>query len=51
MQVLEYLKKSGVKYESREHKPTFSAQQMAAVEHEPGRFVVKPVWSRLTANT
>jgi Ala-tRNA(Pro) deacylase len=43
MQVLEYLKKSGVKYESREHKPTFSAQQMAAVEHEPGRFVVKPV--------
>ncbi|MGD0573124.1 MAG: YbaK/EbsC family protein [Sedimentisphaerales bacterium] len=43
MQVLEYLKKSGIKYESREHKPTFSAQQMAAVEHEPGRFVVKPV--------
>jgi Ala-tRNA(Pro) deacylase len=43
MQVLGYLKKLGVKYESREHKPTFSAQQMAAVEHEPGRFVVKPV--------
>ena len=43
MQVLEYLKKAGIKYESREHKPTFSAQQMAAVEHEPGRFVVKPV--------
>ena len=43
MQVLEYLKKSGVKYETREHKPTFSSQQMAAVEHEPGRFVVKPV--------
>ncbi len=43
MQVLEYLKKSGVKYESKKHKPVFSAQQMAAVEHEPGRFVVKPV--------
>jgi Ala-tRNA(Pro) deacylase len=43
MQVLEYLKKAGIKYESREHKPTFSAQQMAAVEHEPGKFVVKPV--------
>jgi Ala-tRNA(Pro) deacylase len=43
MQVLEYLKKAGVKYESREHKPTFSAQQMAAVEHESGKFVVKPV--------
>ena len=43
MQVLEYLKKSGVKYEPREHKPTFSAQQMAAVEHEPGKFVAKPV--------
>jgi Ala-tRNA(Pro) deacylase len=43
MQVLEYLKKAGIKYETREHKPTFSAQQMAAVEHEPGRFVVKPV--------
>ena len=43
MQVLEYLKKSGIKYESRQHKPVFSAQQMAAVEHEPGKFVVKPV--------
>src|SRR5512137_1257006 len=43
MQVLEYLEKTGIKYEQREHKPTFSAQQMAAVEHEPGRFVVKPV--------
>jgi Ala-tRNA(Pro) deacylase len=47
MQVLEYLKKAGIKYEQREHKPTFSAQQMAAVEHEPGRFVVKPVLVRV----
>jgi len=43
MQVLEYLKKSGVKYEAKEHKPTFSAQQMAAAQHESGKFVAKPV--------
>jgi Ala-tRNA(Pro) deacylase len=43
MQVLEYLEKAGVKYEVKEHKPTFSAQQMAAAEHEPGKFVAKPV--------
>ncbi len=43
MQVLEYLKKAGIKYEQKQHKPTFSAQQMAAEEHEPGRFVAKPV--------
>ncbi len=43
MPVLEYLKKAGVKYELKEHKPTFSAQQMAAAEHEPGKFVAKPV--------
>jgi Ala-tRNA(Pro) deacylase len=43
MKVLEYLKKAGVKCEVKEHKPTFSAQQMAAVEHEPGKFVAKPV--------
>jgi Ala-tRNA(Pro) deacylase len=43
MKVQEYLEKSGVKYEVKEHTPAFSAQQMAAAEHEPGRFVVKPV--------
>ena len=43
MQILEYLKRAGVKYEVKKHKPTFSAQQMAAAEHEPGRFVAKPV--------
>jgi Ala-tRNA(Pro) deacylase len=43
MPVLEYLKKSGIKYELKEHKPAFSAQQMAAAEHEPGKFVAKPV--------
>jgi Ala-tRNA(Pro) deacylase len=43
MQVIEYLNKSGVKYEVREHPPAYTAQTMAAVEHEPGRFVAKPV--------
>jgi Ala-tRNA(Pro) deacylase len=43
MQVLDYLKQAKVKYEVKEHKPTFSAQQMAAAEHEPGKFVAKPV--------
>jgi Ala-tRNA(Pro) deacylase len=43
MRVLEFLDKSAVPYEVSEHPPTFTAQQMAAVEHEPGQFVAKPV--------
>lgn len=43
MQVLDYLKQAKIKFEVKEHKPTFSAQQMAAAEHEPGKFVAKPV--------
>jgi len=43
MQVTKFLKKSGVKYEVTKHKPAFSAQEMAAVEHEPGKYVAKPV--------
>jgi len=43
MPVIEFLDKSGVNYEVTEHKPTFTAQSMAAVEHEPGRYVAKPV--------
>ena len=43
MQVIKFLKKSGVKYEVTKHKPTFSAQEMAAMEHEPGKYVAKPV--------
>jgi len=43
MDVLEYLKNEGIDYKVTEHKPTFSAQRMAAVEHEHGRFVAKPV--------
>lgn len=43
MRVIEFLDKSAVPYEISEHPPTFTAQQMAAVEHEPGQFVAKPV--------
>jgi Ala-tRNA(Pro) deacylase len=43
MTVIEFLDKSKVKYEVRQHQPTFTAQQMAAEEHEPGRYVAKPV--------
>jgi len=43
MEVIKFLKKSGVKYEVTKHKPAFSAQEMAAVEHEPGKYVAKPV--------
>lgn len=40
---MDFLKEAGVKYEVLEHKPVFTAQRMAAVEHEPGKFVAKPV--------
>jgi Ala-tRNA(Pro) deacylase len=43
MRVIEFLEESGVRYEVTEHEPAFTAQQMAAVEHEPGQYVAKPV--------
>lgn len=43
MGVVEYLDKSDIKYEVMKHPPVFTAQQMAALEHEPGRYVAKPV--------
>jgi Ala-tRNA(Pro) deacylase len=43
MGLMEFLKKAGVKYKVSKHKPAFSAQTMAAVVHEPGKFVAKPV--------
>ena len=43
MQVIEYLEKMGVEYDVKEHRPTFTAQEMAAEEHEPGMRVAKPV--------
>ena len=43
MQTLEFLDKSGAKYEISEHRPAFTAQRMAAEEHESGKYVAKPV--------
>lgn len=43
MSIIDYLDEQGVSYELTEHQPAFSAQRMAAAEHEPGRYVAKPV--------
>jgi Ala-tRNA(Pro) deacylase len=43
MNIVEYLRKSGVRYQVSEHLPVYSAQGLAAAEHESGRFVAKPV--------
>ena len=43
MKVVELLNSKGVHYEMSQHRPTFTAQQMAAEEHVPGMNVAKPV--------
>ena len=43
MHIIEFLDQSGVKYEVRQHAPVFSAQGLAAAEHEHGKYVAKPV--------
>ena len=43
MGVIEFLDKSKVKYKVTKHKAAFTAQQMAAEVHEPGKYVAKPV--------
>ncbi|UCD49138.1 MAG: YbaK/EbsC family protein [Phycisphaerales bacterium] len=43
MRVMEFLDQAGVKYETTEHSPVFSAQGLAAAEHEHGKNVAKPV--------
>jgi Ala-tRNA(Pro) deacylase len=43
MEIVEYLQKSGVRYQVSEHVPVYSAQGLAAAEHESGKFVAKPV--------
>ncbi len=43
MRVIDFLNESGVEYELSDHVAAFTAQQMAAAEHEPGRYVAKPV--------
>jgi Ala-tRNA(Pro) deacylase len=43
MKIFDYLDQSNTDYSIREHKPAYSAQVMAAEEHEQGRYVAKPV--------
>lgn len=43
MGIFEFLDESRVPYKVLEHRPVFSAQRLAQIEHEPGRFVAKPV--------
>ena len=43
MKVVEFLNGKGVHYEMTQHRPTFTAQQMAAEEHVSGMNVAKPV--------
>ncbi len=43
MKILDYLDQSGASYSVSEHRPAFSAQVLAAEEHEKGRYVAKPV--------
>lgn len=43
MGVMDYLDQSNIKYDVMEHPPAFTAQHVAALEHEPGQYVAKPV--------
>lgn len=43
MSITEFLDKSGVNYKITEHAVVFTAQRMAAEEHEKGKFIAKPV--------
>lgn len=43
MKVVDFLEEASASYEITQHRPTFTAQQMAAEEHVPGMAVAKPV--------
>ena len=43
MNIMEFLDNSSVHYDLSEHIPVFGAQKIAQAEHEPGKFVAKPV--------
>ena len=43
MKIFDYLDGSKADYAISEHRPAYSAQVMAAEEHEHGRYVAKPV--------
>lgn len=46
MKLVEFLDSKGIRYEMSQHRPTFTAQQMAAEEHITGMAVAKPVLVR-----
>ena len=50
MRVKEFLDESAVSYDLTEHPPAFTAQQIAAAEHEPGKYVAKPVIVKADGN-
>jgi Ala-tRNA(Pro) deacylase len=43
MQLESLLQNHNIPYEMHRHPPTYTAQQLAQVEHVPGRMVAKPV--------
>ena len=43
MNIVEYLEREGIGFERLSHPPTYTAQDLAAAEHVPGRYVAKPV--------
>jgi len=43
VKVVDFLQENSAQYELTQHRPTFTAQQMAAEEHVPGMYVAKPV--------
>ena len=43
MNLQSYLDDQGVKYRLSHHEPTYTSQDLAAIEHIPGRKVIKPV--------
>ena len=46
MNVQDYLDQMGVNYRLSRHDTTYTAQDLAAIEHIPGRRVIKPVIER-----
>ncbi len=43
MRVKKFLDENGINYEVFEHESSFTAQEVVAAEHEPGKSVAKPV--------
>lgn len=46
MNIVEYLERQGIHFERLSHPPTYTAQDLAATEHVPGRHVAKPVLAK-----